>query len=327
MEARVVNAAKSKQTGSPTARLVSTFLPFLQSPWRRAFVGVILAGGLLGGVYFGWQRWGGQILHQPEYLLKTENIEIPPQPPWIRSDVKADAIRDGGLTGLSILDRRLTVNVARAFSMHTWVEEVTRVSKYHPARVVVELVYRRPAAMVEVVINGQPGLLPIDANGILLPPGDFTAEQARDYLRISLPAAAPAGTVGTPWGDPRIHGAARVAAVFQEHWKKLGLYRILAESSTPMPPTQQDPNFVLVTRQGARVVWGTAPQAGSPAELKNALGKVSYLLQYVESHGPLDTLSKSTEIDLSASERMGPRTAERLTAPNERTSEHGSQLQ
>jgi hypothetical protein len=165
--------------------------------------------------------------------------------------------------------------------------------------------------MVEVAINGQPGLLPVDAHGILLPPGDFSAEQARDYLRVSVPDAAPAGLAGTPWGDPRVHAATRIAAVLQEHWKKLGLYRIQVDNAIPMP---QEPNFLLVTRQGARVVWGAAPQAGSPADLKGALAKVSYLLQYVESHGPLDTLSKSIEIDLSQRDVTVPHTADRPSA-------------
>jgi hypothetical protein len=97
----------------------------------------------------------------------------------------------------------------------------------------------------------------------------------------------------------------------QEHWKKLGLYRIQVDNAIPMP---QEPNFLLVTRQGARVVWGAAPQAGSPADLKGALAKVSYLLQYVESHGPLDTLSKSIEIDLSQRDVTVPHTADRPSA-------------
>ena len=202
-----MNAAKRKAESAP-AGLAARMLPFLRQPYRRLFVVLLLAAGLTGGAYYGWQRVGPQVTQGSEYLLEPDQIEITPPPPWIRSDVRGETIRDGGLSGLSILDRELTVKIARAFSMHTWVEDVRRVRKEHPARVVVDLAYRRPVAMVEVTMNDRPGLLPVDVNGVLLPPGDFSAEQARDYLRVSLADATPAGPVGTPWGDPRVDGAA-----------------------------------------------------------------------------------------------------------------------
>jgi hypothetical protein len=197
--------------------------------------------------------------------------------------------------------------------MHTWVEEVRRVSKQHPARVEVELVYRQPVAMVEVVISGQDGLLPIDVNGTLLPPGDFSAEQARDYLRISLPDAMPAGSLGTPWGDPRVHGAARIAAVLREHWKELGLYRVALLPPDGMSSSAEEPRYMLSTRQGTKIVWGRAPEAGNAADTKAALSKVAHLLAWVESHGPLDSAEQDDgEIDLTLRELATPHTAETL---------------
>ncbi len=306
-----MNAAKRKADPGPAGR-VARLLPFLQRPYRRMLVVLLLLAGLLGGAYHTWQRVGPQIVQGPEYVLQPDQIQIPPPPPWIRSDVRAETIRDGGLTGLSILDRELTVKIAGAFSLHTWVEEVRRVRKAHPARVIVELVYRTPVAMVEVTMNDRPGLLPVDINGVLLPPGDFSAEQARDYLRISLPDATPAGPVGTPWGDPRVSGAARIAAVLSEHWKQLGLYRIAVKPGEPAPQTAAEAVFVLATRRGAQAVWGTAPQADSRAEAQAAIAKVEHLVAYVEKHGPLDGLNADVHIDLTQNAAADPRTASRF---------------
>jgi hypothetical protein len=310
-----MNAAKRKRQPSPMARLASSLSPLSGGTGGRVLIGAFLAAALLGGTYFGWRLWGGQISEQPEYQVQAEHIEITPLPPWIRSDVKAEALRDGSLSELSILDRQLTVKIARAFSMHTWVKEVRRVSKHHPAHVDVELVYRQPVAMVEVVIGGQDGLLPIDVQGTLLPPGDFSAEQARDYLRISLPDAMPAGPVGTDWGDPRIHGAARIAAVLSEHWKNLGLYRIEQMSSDDMTVPAAETRYLLSTRQGTKVVWGRAPEPDSAADAKAAFSKVAHLTAWVESHGPLDSADRSDDLDLTLRELANPHTASTATNP------------
>jgi len=303
-----MNAAKRKAEPAPSG-LVERFVPILRSPYRLVFLTLGLVAGLAGATYYGWQRVGGQVTQGPEYLLAPEQIEITPLPPWIRTDVRAEAIRDGGLSGLSLLDRELTVKIARAFSLHTWVENVRRVRKEYPARVVVDLVYRRPVAMVEVTMNDRPGLLPVDVNGVLLPPADFSAEQARDYLRVSLADAVPAGPIGTPWGDPRVDGAARIAAVLQEHWKRLGLYRVsIAPTGTPSL-TPGELVFLLGTRRGAQIVWGPAPLANSPPDIKAALAKVERLVAYVEQHGPLDGLDTETQIDLTQATMSSQRTA------------------
>jgi hypothetical protein len=310
-----MNAAKRKPKPGAVSRLLSPLLPLAGGTGRRVWIGAFLVVGLLGGTYFGWQRWGGQISQEPEYVVLPENIEITPPPPWIRADVKAEALRDGSLSELSLLDRQLTVKVARAFSMHAWVEDVPRVSKHQPPRIVVELVYRQPVAMVEVVINAQDGLLPLDVNGILLPPGDFSAEQAREYLRISVPEAMPAGPVGTAWGAPRIHGAARIAAVLGEHWKALGLYRIAPILPDDPTGTAEETKYILSTRQGTQVLWGKAPEANSTADAKTAMAKVAHLLAYVKSHGPLDSGNRPAEIDLTSRELVNPHTASAAKTP------------
>jgi hypothetical protein len=287
---------------------------------------VVFVAALVGGAIYAWQRWGEDITQGPDYILQPEDIKISensPVPAWIHSDIRAEVVREGSLSGLSILDRQLTVKVAQAFTMHSWVEMVTRVSKHHPAHVVVEMVYRKPVAMVEVKIDDQAGLLPVDIEGVLLPPDDFrlppddsplppdefAAEQARKYPRISVPDATPTGLIGSAWGDRRVAGAARIAAVLQEHWERLGLYRIATRTTIASAESPTEPTYDLFTRNGVRVIWGEAPDANNAADARAALDKVSKLVAYDDSNGPLKSMKEPAEIDLRGRTVFDPRAA------------------
>lgn len=301
-----MNAARRKRKTSP---LSSVLAPFRHGAGQRALILLAMVVAVPAGAIYAWQRWGDRITKGPEYVLLPENIEITTdKPDWIKSDIREEVVRAGGLTDLSIRDTHPR-KVSQAFAMHNWVEEVIRVNKYYPARVVVELVYRKPQAMVQVSINGQPGLLPIDVNGVLLPPADFTAEQTRDYLRISVPNATPTGPVGTAWGDPRVAGAARIAAVFEERWKALGLYGIAVSQADTASGSARQPTYDLFTKNGVRVIWGEAPAADSTVEAKAALTKVAKLARYVESNGPLESMTDTTAIDLRGRPDSDPHTA------------------
>lgn len=312
-----MNAARRKRKTGPLSSFSSALAPFFHGAGRRALVLLALVVAVPAGAIYAWQRWGGEISKSPEYVLLAENIEITrDKPEWIKSDIRAEVVRDGSLTGLSILDKQLTIKVEQAFLMHNWVEQVTRVNKYYPARVVVELVYRKPVAMVEVWSpKDGDGLLPIDINGVLLPPEDFkndtgkAAANARDYLRISVPNAAPAGLVGSPWGDPRVEGAARIAAVFEGRWKALGLYRIAASRVNSTSRSAPEPTYDLFTKNGVRVIWGEAPAAESMVEAKAAMAKVARLARIVDSNGPLESMTETTDIDLRGRTETGPHTA------------------
>ena len=302
-----MNAARRNRKTGP---LSSVLAPFRHGAGRRALILLAMVIAVPAGTIWAWQQWGDRIKNSPEYVLQPENIEITTdKPDWIKSDIRAEVVRDGSLTDLSMLDTQLTVKVEQAFAMHNWVEDVTRVNKYYPGRVIVEMVYRKPVAMVEVSINGQPGLLPMDINGVLLPPADFTAEQTREYLRISVPDAAPNGPVGSPWGDPRVAGGARIAAVFEGRWKALGLYGVAVSQTDSFSGSAPEPTYYLFTKNAVRVIWGEAPRVDSMVEAKAALAKVARLAKYVESNGPLESMTESTDIDLRGRPDPNPHTA------------------
>lgn len=281
----------------------------------RASLALLLAALFFGGARVAWHKWGHLVVASDRYTLAPENIEVTPQPAWIRADVKAEVVRDGSLRDLKILDEQLTLKVANAFAMHTWVANVERVSKHYGPRVVVELQYRQPIAMVEVITDDTRGLLPIDAASVLLPPEDFSPNDVRLYLRIAVGDSKPAGPVGTLWGDERVAGAAKIAAAWSANWQAADLFRIVAIDNRRTDRLRSEVTYELLTRHGRRIIWGHAPGAEKSGEAI-ASQKISRLLKYVREQGSLDGPGATTEIDLrDPKERATMPSTARLRAP------------
>ena len=236
--------------------------PWWLLPHTRIVLAIGIVALFVGGAIWLWRVYSPAIIErqQGDYLVEIEDVVIPPQPEWIHADVQAEVFRDAGWHDHppSILDEELTVKVAQAFELHTWVAEVTRVRKRHPPQVDVELTYRQPTAMVEVDYQGQAGLLPVDAEGVLLPPDNFTALEARAFPRIVADHSGPRGPVGTPWGDRRVWAAAKVINVVKPKWQAWDLYRVVALDD-PSGLANQEPTCEILTRGGTRIVWGHAP--------------------------------------------------------------------
>ncbi|MEX2174106.1 MAG: hypothetical protein WD872_07075 [Pirellulaceae bacterium] len=264
---------------------------------------VVLAA--LVGLVVAWNRWGVPTTLGPDYIVTPERILATAQPAWIHTDVKAEVVQTAGLDRLDLRDRKLTEKVARAFALHAWVARVERVEKRFPAQVTVDLVYRRPVAAVEIINRGQPRLLFIDAESILLPSDDFAPNQAQGYLRIASNHSMPAGVYGTPWGDERIAGAARIAAALQEQFAQVELYRIVASEAA-----SGETVYELRTAGDTRVIWGPAPGRESSSG-PSVEQKIEALLHYVAHKGPLDRDGGQRLIDLRrlAASRVSQRPA------------------
>jgi hypothetical protein len=221
---------------------------------------------------------------QPEYLARVSELEITAPPAWIHADIKAEVIRDAALPAeLSILDDRLTSRVSQAFSLHPWVSRVAAVRTAYPMHIAVDLVYRRPAAMVEV----PGGLLPIDAEGVLLPTEDFTPEQARDYPRATGITSTPLGPVGTRWGDPKVEAAAKLAELLAGDWKQFDLRRISVREETTAEAGRRLV-LDLITRGGTTLIWGSQLNAETGNEPKPE-EKLKRLRQLASAEGGLET--------------------------------------
>jgi len=285
----------------------------LQSPAVKVASLMAVLGVLAIGAAYAWSKIGPRVMKDPRYLLTKENIDTPPQPEWIRGDVKAQVFEQAELGAISALDTQAAVKVNNAFALHTWVAQVEEVRKDNGPRITVSLRYRRPTAMVEVLdVAGERGLLPVDGEGVLLPPEDFSPTEALSYLRITVDYSHPVGVVGSPWGDERVAAAARIATKLLPVKDKLQLYRIRALPDQELR-SDKSAQFDIVSRNGARVIWGRAPGDESTGEA-TASQKIERLKAVVAQHGPLDEQA-SFEIDLRDAASLSRRTASAAQTP------------
>jgi hypothetical protein len=265
---------------------------------RLTLAGIVMLALLTVGPYVAWQRVGARVAAGEDYQLTAERVELIPAAEsvgWIRRDVKTEALRDAGLDrAVSILDADLNERLAKAFRLHPWIGSVRKVAKRYPARVEVEVEYRRPAA---VVVLGSEAWWPVDAAGVVLPKDDFSPYEARRYPHITEIAGGPYGPTGSPWGDARVHGAAKIAFALAGDWEKLGLARVAPLVVGTGFDGVDDYEFALYTARGTRVLWGHGPDNSRPGEA-SIEEKLAQLAAFVAKHGSLDGADGARDVDL-----------------------------
>ncbi len=225
-------------------------------------------------------------------IVLPENVELIGRAEWVRGDLKGEALRDASLDGgMPLDDPELARRLARAFAIHPWVREVVSVSLSHPAAARVEIICREPVAMVSV----PGGLLAVDAEGIVLPSEDFTAESAARYPKLTGIESGPRGAAGFAWGDPRVEEGAAIAAVIGPEWGPLGLVECRpAALATPPRPWE-------LVGPGDRVIrFGSAPGQELPGEPTAAM-KVARLRGLATAPEPTTSL-----VDLTLGDPNSP---------------------
>lgn len=255
---------------------------------HRAGLGaiVVIATAVVGGWQL-WQQSADAVRANPDMVLFPEAVEVQGVAPWVRGDLKTEALRNASLDGgLPLDDPELPQRLERAFAMHPWVRQVERVTLREPAAAAIELRCREPVAMVGV----PGGLLAIDAEGVVLPSADFTSEAAAEYPRIVNVQSSPLGVEGSRWGDPLVHEAAAVAAAIGPDWKQLGL-RELRSADTP-----RGRSWELVGPEARTIRFGSAPGQEQPGEPAAAvkLGRLRALAAQPEHAGPVDLTEAPT---------------------------------
>lgn len=104
------------------------------------------------------------------------------------------------------------------------------------------------------------GLLAVDAEGVVLPSGDFSAESAARYPRISGVGSSPQGPEGSPWGDPVVEEGAVLAVAIGPEWEPLGLTEC-------RPVVGVGPRkWELNGPQSRSILFGAAPGREPPGE-------------------------------------------------------------
>ncbi|HEY1066701.1 MAG TPA: hypothetical protein VGE52_11350 [Pirellulales bacterium] len=309
-------AAKSAPAAPDDAASSSSDAP--PSSWSvLGRIGLVLAA-FASALALAWTYFGGSITGNSEFYVDPQNIVLTPNPEWIRSPILSEIVKKAGLREpLWILDPQLSERLAQEFSLHPWVERVSAVRLRRPSVIEIDLVYRRPAVMVEVPSGRYPmdvqgkrvmvevpgGLYPVDVQGVLLPTADFSPVEAARYPRLGGATATP-GPVGAVWGDPVVVDGAKLGALIAPHWEAWRLFRIAAAERNVLDPLDARPEFILVTKSNkTRILWGTAPGvelSSQPA----AEEKLQRLERYVADLGSLDHSTEPREIDLRPADRL-----------------------
>lgn len=287
--------AKKPAAAASTPTNVASAHPLAR---RRALAIVVL--GVVTTLWFGgvaiWQQVAPMVAGRERYLLPAAGITISDPPEWIVGDVRGQVIASSGLAGrLSVLDGDFLTKIENAFKLHPWIESVTRVEKSFPPAVFVDVVYRRPIAVIETPLGETKQLLPVDAQGVQLPAADVPEIRLSYLPRITGVVGQP--SAGQRWDDPRVVGAVDLAVQLAAEWESLGLKDIVPSAR---PEVQGDRTYYiynLVARSGTRVVWGAPPRDGVPGEADVAV-KISRLKQCVAQYATLDWTDWPSVIDI-----------------------------
>lgn len=276
-----VNKATRRRWRPPALLLAATIAAALLIPAARRFL--------------------PDVADRAEYLVTPAHITLSPPPHWIPADILQQAVDKAATSGrLSLLDDSLTEKIAAAFHTHPWVERVLRVQKSWPTRVHVELLWRRPVAMVACI----DGFYPIDANGVLLPSRDFAPADLDRYPIIENIASVPLGRVGESWGDPVVEHSAALAAEFLNSddpntnwWHIFRLAAIVAPRRTTLNAPVDELEFQLRTSGGSTILWGRGPDSLHPGELSTER-KLERLAEFTERFGPIDDAQGAWQLDI-----------------------------
>ncbi|MDX1964489.1 MAG: hypothetical protein SFX18_15155 [Pirellulales bacterium] len=263
--------------------------------WLSASGGTLLVFLLAGGAVWAlWQNVRHSVLARQDYLLEPREVRITPLPPWIRTDIKSEALRAASLDPpLSLLDEKLPQRLERALALHPWVERVNRVQLRYPAAVEIELIYRQPVAMLEV----SEGLLPVDKNCVILPTADFTPLDTKNYLRLAGLPFTQTVTAGSVWNEPLAKSAVQLAVRLQDVRIPAKLSKI---SWVPAPHAARDweRQFVLETQTGKQLIWGEPIGREQPGE-PDATAKLAALQKILSAPAGLEGLLELMNLDLS----------------------------
>jgi hypothetical protein len=248
------------------------------------------------GVLVPWiARQLPDLSQQPEYRLPFAQIQLDPAPTGnIPADLTERVQRRSRLPeAVSLLDPSLPKTLADAFQEHPWIERVIEVRNQYPALVTVRVDYRHPVAVVLV----QSGLYPVDGDGVLLPPADFTPEGVAHLIPVRGVATTPYAEAGKRWTDPAVLAAADLARYLGPRWDALQLKAILVSPATRADAAPEDIPLELETAGGSRILWGRQPDVQHPGELTSDQ-KLGRLEKYLAEFDRFDRPSGPYVIDI-----------------------------
>jgi hypothetical protein len=236
----------------------------------------------------------GWLHRQSQYQVAFEEIQLVQElPGWYRGGkrefLRSVRERSGQSASLSQLDVR-PGRLALAFKLDPWVEEVVKIS-YAPGRILVDLKFREPVALVK--LDSGPQL--VDGEGRLLPTEDVDFDPAGPLLKITAQDLAPPSDprAGVVWKsksaspevekvEERIVAAAGLARFFMQQSRNAGKNSPALRMIEIIVTEFGGRGLFVLNGDGALLCWGRAPGAERPREL-SAAQKWQMLLTWAES--------------------------------------------
>ena len=219
--------------------------------------------------YLGWYYYGAKQLDISLYALRLDNIEITPQPSWIHTDLKAEVYRHNGLSKLSLLEPAATATIAHAFEANDCIKTTNHVRKLSGGKVIVDVTYRQPVAMVQVKLLPQPGaaelrdfVYVIDEEGIVLPNTEFSQAQVNQFFVIKTDDDIQVEVKDNAcFRDPRIAEALKLVKLLEPVRKDLHLFKIYVEADGMDLQLGGFNSWLLKisTKENRGIIWGHAP--------------------------------------------------------------------
>ena len=254
---------------------------FLGKTQRKIEIQILLALLFAFALRETWLGIKEKLDSDERYLIGLKDIIVLSPPQWVPPTLVKEAIQsDSKLQGkpLTILDKNLGNDLYRAFLLHPWVRNVRSIQLDYPPRVLVDLEFRTPIAIVETgsTVEGEKvksDIFQIDADGYLLPTDYLKAflssdkTTVHDYLWILGADSTPVGACGQSWGDPVLDEAALLAEFLHEDISSLGIQQILIPPeedsfSKKIDEPRDKTSYRLKTRNGKEIIWGTFPMQG-----------------------------------------------------------------
>ena len=268
-------------------------LKALKGNWGMSLLVLAL---FIAASFYAYKKFGLEIAGRSDQQVSLENVVlVPEQPEWVKSSLKEQIIGQYELDKLLLDDEELVEQFAAAFELDSHVEEVVRIEK-RVNRIRVEVTYRVPVAMVEVKVDEQRVVFPVDRSAVVMQTNDFDEADLGEFLRLVSDYSKPKGNSGTPWGDPIITAGAAIANSLNDiAWKAMGLYRIYSIAENDGSNRLYYVN--LKNDENIRVLWGNAPGEEVSSEASVA-EKVTNLEAFFKENSTLSVSSETAEIDL-----------------------------
>ena len=240
-----------------------------------------------------WHPFRPAIVGRPEFRLTEDRIVVDQPPPWVTTDMKQLLVQHLSESA-NLLDPELVPRAAKTYQTPPWVEQVVRIEKMKSG-LQVALRYRQPIALVELDREGT--LQPIDRRGVAMDPAVLEHVAPSELLRISvyLPPELPLPGPWQEWHDVRVLDSIQLCRFLDDRWQALEIYRVVSWDLPQVDELAQP--LELWTRNGGKVVWGSAPGLEKPGEAR-AEEKRLALESWIRQFGPLSKMAAGKKVDV-----------------------------